>query len=137
MQGQLDEQLLSAWHTFETVQKECALLVSDAERKLVEQKELQQSKQNRIEDLKKRLIEFTRQRVEKEQGVPADWMERYAMMRSRVADPVVPVLHNGCGACFWPIAHQDMLELKRGALLQCKGCYRFLYVPKESVEQEK
>ncbi len=136
-QSQLDEVLLGVWQKFEAAQKEQEVLAHDAEKKLAEQKDIQEKKQEKILEIKKVLEERSRARAEREKRVPADWLERYAMMRSRVTDPVVPILQNSCSACFWSVSNQDMLTLKRGALLQCKGCYRFLYIPKESAEQEK
>ncbi|MDZ4154343.1 hypothetical protein [Methylicorpusculum sp.] len=136
-QSSLDEELLGAWNKFESVQKEQETFLQDAEKKRGEQKDIQEQKQKKIDEHKALLEERRQQRAQREKGVPVDWLERYAMMRSRVADPVVPVQQNSCSACFWSISHQNMLMLKRGQLLVCKGCYRFLYIPKELVEQEK
>jgi predicted nucleic acid-binding Zn-ribbon protein len=49
------------------------------------------------------------------------------MMRTRTADPVVPVLDGSCSACFHYLTEQDLLLIKKNKLMQCKGCYRFLY----------
>ena len=50
-------------------------------------------------------------------------------MQSRVTDPVVPVQQGSCSACFYDITEQRLVALRRHALLQCEGCYRFLYMP--------
>jgi predicted nucleic acid-binding Zn-ribbon protein len=135
MQSSLDESLLSAWNSFELLQKEVDALIKDSEKKLTDTWELQEKKKAKIQELTATMQERTVMRKEKEKGVSADWLERYAMMRSRVTDPVVSVLNHSCSACFWSISQQDMLTLKRGTLLQCKGCYRFLYVPQEEPEK--
>lgn len=62
-------------------------------------------------------------------GIPEEWLEKYSAMRSRVSDPVVPVENDSCSACFSDIPEQRLSQLKRHALLQCEGCYRFLYMP--------
>jgi predicted nucleic acid-binding Zn-ribbon protein len=73
--------------------------------------------------------ELSAERPLKQALVPEEWFEKYSMMHSRVADPVVPVIDNACSACFNHITQQDALMIRRGALLQCKGCYRLLYTP--------
>lgn len=61
--------------------------------------------------------------------VPAEWIEYYTMMTSKISDPVVPVEQESCSACFNSIAKQDMLRLQKKALLKCKTCFRLLYLP--------
>jgi uncharacterized protein len=65
-------------------------------------------------------------------GIPEDWLEKYRAMQSRVTDPVVPVQQGSCSACFYDITEQRLVALRRHALLQCEGCYRFLYMPEKS-----
>ena len=69
------------------------------------------------------------QRTEKEKSVPAEWLEKYSMMRARVSDPVVPIVHQSCSACSQMITKQDDTRAKRGALIQCQQCFRLLYAP--------
>lgn len=68
-------------------------------------------------------------RQSKEQAVPAEWLEKYATMRARVTDPVVPVINGDCSACFYQVSTQDMQQLRHRKLLQCKDCFRLLYLP--------
>jgi predicted nucleic acid-binding Zn-ribbon protein len=49
-----------------------------------------------------------------------------------VADPIVPVFDGSCSACFYAMTGQDMQELYKNKLLQCRGCYRFVYLPQET-----
>ncbi len=67
------------------------------------------------------------QRPEKEQHVPKEWLEKYTVMRSKVVDPVVPILEGICGGCSQLLPEQERIRATRGALIQCKGCYRLLY----------
>ena len=69
------------------------------------------------------------QRKQKEGLVPHEWLEKYEMMRSRVADPVVQVTQNSCGACYQMLTNQDLVRARHGALMQCKKCFRLLYIP--------
>ncbi|MBN1549701.1 hypothetical protein JW872_03515 [Candidatus Babeliales bacterium] len=61
--------------------------------------------------------------------LPEEWLEKYARMKTTVSDPVVPVSYDSCSACFTMLPAQDLLALRRRALLQCKGCFRLLYDP--------
>ena len=54
--------------------------------------------------------------------------EKYAVMRAKVTDPVVPVIDGSCSACFYKISPQDMQLLARRKLVQCKDCFRLLYL---------
>ena len=69
------------------------------------------------------------QRVSMEAVVPAEWLEKYTMMRARVSDPVAEIFHQGCGACSQLVTAQDMVRARHGALIQCQTCYRLLYAP--------
>ncbi len=68
-------------------------------------------------------------RSNKQQGIPAEWLEKYAAMQMRVTNPVVPVERGMCSACFYQVTLQGMIRLRRRALIQCDECYRFLYDP--------
>jgi predicted nucleic acid-binding Zn-ribbon protein len=68
--------------------------------------------------------------------VPQGWLEKYAIMRTKVTDPVVPVINNSCSACFYDVIGQDLQELRKKKLLQCKECYRFLYLDSNSLQNE-
>lgn len=86
-------------------------------------------KEEMIVQKKETLAQQLEKRVEKERGVPQEWLEKYTRMQAIVSDPVVPLKGECCGACFTMIPVQDRLALKRRVLLQCKECYRLLYDP--------
>ena len=83
--------------------------------------------QERIETLKSELSGRSAEHDQKATQVPAEWLEKYGSMGSHVSDPVVPIIGDACSGCFYQLVNQDLLRLRRGALLQCKGCFRFLY----------
>jgi predicted nucleic acid-binding Zn-ribbon protein len=66
--------------------------------------------------------------------MPAEWLEKYTIMRARVSDPVVAISHQSCSACSQMLTMQDMVRARHGALIQCQACYRLLYLP-ESMER--
>ena|SRR5579871_5065080 len=83
-------------------------------------------------------LAMTREQREQERPalvalVPQEWLDKYGAMRARVANPVVPVINGVCTACDYKVSEQDLIMLGRNKLLQCKDCYRFLYLPERAV----
>lgn len=60
-------------------------------------------------------------------GIPQEWLEKYELMGQKVTDPVVTIDHGSCNGCFQQLVTQDLVRARRGALLQCKKCFRLLY----------
>lgn len=69
--------------------------------------------------------------------IPEEWLAKYNRMKTRVADPVVPVINTSCSSCFYSVPPQDMNRLKNQALLPCRSCYRYLYYNREVEEETK
>ncbi len=59
--------------------------------------------------------------------VAPEWLSKYESMRSRVENPIVPAQNGVCSSCFYSVAAQELIRLKKSALLNCKNCYRLLY----------
>src|SRR5260221_635295 len=78
-------------------------------------------------ELQQKLNALQQDRPAKEQLVPQEWLDKYASMRSKVENPVVPVAGDSCSACYYMISAPDLQALRRQKLVQCKDCYRFLY----------
>ena len=123
-----EEPLIEAWNRLEQVSAECK---KKEEAFGSENQEIIDSIQERhatIENLEKELEEHKAGRDQMVQEVPEEWSEKYKMLGAKVSDPVVPVTGNSCSACFYIITSQNIIEMRRGKLIQCKGCYRFLYI---------
>ncbi|MDP3889489.1 MAG: hypothetical protein Q8Q25_03040 [bacterium] len=133
-QNEREQVLLETWNKLESAQRELTARQKEYDEKMTVLSENLQEKQQQLVIVQKELDEHVAGREQKEKGVPEEWLEKYNSMRARVSDPVVMVEDASCGACFHTISNQDMVRLKRGALLQCKGCYRFLYI-KEVMER--
>jgi len=130
-QSELDELLLNAWNKLESVQKSYKSLQQASTERVAEQQERIKEKEQEVQEREDAVEKMIQERPGKEELVPQEWVEQYQAMRSRVSNPVVPVVKASCSACFWPIPNQDMLRLKRKEVLQCKGCYRSLYMPQQ------
>lgn len=124
-----EEHLLSSWSTLEQRKRfydECSQ--SCAEQKKSIHASIAE-KRNEIVAQKKVMSENNIIRIQYEQGIPEEWLTKYTSMRSRVTNPIVPVENDSCTACFYSMSEPELIKLRRRALLQCKGCYRFLYLP--------
>jgi len=130
-QHDYEETLLVAWNRFETSKKEYELQKKTIEEQTDGIKTTIEVKEKELGELVKDLDERRRDRNEKTKNIPEEWMEKYILMRSRVSDPVVSVVGGNCTSCFYNLPPQDFLELRRNKLIQCKGCYRFLYIPSQ------
>lgn len=134
----LEESLLQAWHVLEAKKKDFEIKHQEVEATIKRLREVTLKTAEQITDLAKEVEHLNIERAQKEFGVPAEWLEKYALMRSQVTDPVVPVVDGSCSACFYRVLDQDMVMLRRKKLLQCKDCYRFLYIesPDTTIENE-
>ncbi len=81
-----------------------------------------------IAQLQNQLQALIVQRVEKLKNIPEEWLAMYVNMQGRVCNPVVPVVNDACDACFYSVTAKDLQMLRQNKLLQCKDCYRLLYI---------
>ncbi len=121
--------LMAAWNKFEIAQKEFEEHQNNYNAKLEELHQQLAVIQDHMLRCSQELEVKKQERPFKEGGVPAEWLEKYTHMRLRVVDPVVPVTVGGCSACSYAVTEQERVRLKRRAIIQCKGCFRLLYMP--------
>jgi predicted nucleic acid-binding Zn-ribbon protein len=127
-QHQYESVLLEAWNNLETAQRELEHTRSSIDSVTADLDKAISEKEQEIIQLREQLDDHMAQRSQKEQGIPDEWLEKYSTMRVSIPDPVVTIQDDSCSACFHSIPRQEMIRFKRGALLQCKGCFRFLYL---------
>jgi predicted nucleic acid-binding Zn-ribbon protein len=92
--------------------------------------EIKMQIQEKKAELNKLELELATQIEKRElllKNLPAEWLEKYEAMYTKVNNPIVQLLNNSCGACFQEVTAQVISELKHNKLVQCKGCYRFLF----------
>src|SRR5579859_555324 len=135
-QHEFEDTLIQAWNTLETTDRDYKHKLALSADKIGELHNKVDEKRKKILDHEQHVREMNLAREERTNGVPAEWLEKYAMMRSRIPNPVVPVISDACGACFYKIPQQDLMALRRRKLLQCKDCYRFLYLETSQLEPE-
>jgi predicted nucleic acid-binding Zn-ribbon protein len=127
-QFQLEEQVLSAWNKLENSQREYQQLKQKIDEKITAEQSALDQAQQKLQTLISTIEQDLKKSTEMQEGIPVEWLEKYEIMRRTVSNPVVPVKNNSCSACFYPIIAQDLARLRHHALLQCKDCYRFLYM---------
>ena len=86
-----------------------------------------------IDQLQRQLENLNLQRADIQKKVPQEWLDIYVNMKGRVANPVVPVVNDSCDACFYSITPRDLQVLRQSKLLQCRDCYRLLYIQEEAL----
>jgi predicted nucleic acid-binding Zn-ribbon protein len=123
-----EEIILDTWNKLEVAQRAYEEKKKEFSGKIEELQKLIQEKERRIEQMHAEVVERHKIRQGQEVGIPAEWLERYSMMRLKVNNPVVQVINGLCSACFFQVSPQDMILLRRHKLIQCKDCYRFLYL---------
>jgi len=123
-----EEPLLLAWNKLEQVKQEFKKKEEEFEKKKAEINQKLEETNKQIKEVEDQLEEHAARRGEKISMVPEEWLEKYNMLGARVSDPVVPVESGSCSACFYDVTSQKVIEMRKGKLVLCKGCYRFLYV---------
>lgn len=136
LQQQLESEVSDAWTALENAQRDANRTETEQTAVIAQHEGLMHAQDDTLRDLKERIVEKALVRNQLEQLVTEEWRERYKMMRKRVADPVVPLTNDACSGCFTRPTKQDQMRLKRGAVLVCSGCYRFLFDPTSPVHSE-
>jgi predicted nucleic acid-binding Zn-ribbon protein len=136
-QHDLEQELLVAWKQLENAQKVHEEKTQEINQKIEQSQTVKQEKQDALQQLNHSIREQSQTRPQKEKNIPAEWLEKYAVMRSQVTDPVVPVHNGSCSACYYKVVDNDLQQLRRNKLLQCKDCYRFLYLESPSTQVEQ
>ena len=133
-QQQKEQEVLAAWNKLEAVQAEFDAYMKDFDAKVKSSDDLTHQYTEQHARCMQEVSEKTQGRASKEQGIPSEWLEKYMIMRERISDPVVPLEEEICSACFHSATKADVMAIKRGGLIQCKGCYRLLYAPSKVSE---
>ncbi len=133
-QHEAEMHLMAIWNKLDVAQKDLQEQQTTYDSKIEEFHTQIGQKQDKIVSLQQQLTEKKQDRPAKESGIPKDWLDKYTHMRLRVTDPVVQVMRGSCSACFYTIPDQELIRLKRRALVQCKGCFRLLYM-QEAMEE--
>jgi len=124
-----EEVVLQAWRLLEKNQADSARIKDQFKQKEEENAQQLIKKQQELEQVQKEFEAVQAQRLKDAVSVPEEWMSKYIKMRESVKNPVVPARNGFCSACSHIITTQDLVRLSKNALIECKGCFRFLFSP--------
>lgn len=119
--------LIDEWNKLEHAKTSFANKLKNIETDIANIKLLIPDKLEAINELELALASQMQERLNFLHNLPAEWLEKYEAMYTRVNNPIVQVEANACGACYQDITFQVMSELKHHKLVQCQGCFRFLF----------
>ncbi len=123
-----EQKLLALWNKLELAQKNFDIFHKDYQDRLQMLLSQKKSYEDQIFQLQKELDTLTHDRVVKQDHIPQEWLNMYVNMKGRVSNPVISVVNEACDACFYSITPRDLQMLRQDKLLQCRDCYRLLYI---------
>lgn len=127
-QHELEETLINVWNDLENAQKTYAHKESAHAKTMTESTQELAQLEEKKNSLHAQQEKIAAERQPLQDKVPEEWLKKYAYMRSKVSDPVVPVINGSCSSCHLQVSEQDMIELNHRKLVQCKDCFRLLYL---------
>ena len=126
--GLTEEILFALWEEHETAEKTYTEL-QDTE------KELLPALEKEIKILSKRIVDldFEQQKNQEARLLKAPYVipelyDQYENLRKTTPYAAIPMEKDSCSSCFYPINSADRDLLLRSQIVQCKDCYRLLYV---------
>ncbi len=123
----LEDAIIAAWNSHDNAKKELESATVKTQTIIDSIEQQKKEKSDQLQGVNNQIDALNNERSQHEKDIPAEWLEKYAMMRSRVPDPVVPVIDGSCGACFYHLTGQDMIRLSQNTIIECKNCFRFIY----------
>ena len=106
IQYELQPKLVESWNKLEYTKSDYEAKKSNYEIKLKEFEKNLEDKKNQIKLLEDEISELNKKRPEKEKIIPADWLNKYDLMKLKVSNPVAPVVQDSCNACFYHLTSQ-------------------------------
>ncbi|MBT3455482.1 hypothetical protein HN446_00280 [bacterium] len=134
-QHEEESALMEVWNKLETAKREYKKFEDEFGGNVAKAEEQIKEMEREKKELEKELERKKKDRPELEKNVPEELLGRYAAIQRRTPNPVVPVESESCSACYFNVSKNDLILMKRKRLLQCRDCFRFLYV-KNLVDEE-
>ncbi len=138
-QQEAEKTLIELWNKYETARKQLEDQKAKYSERMSEFDQVVDEKKMAINEITAEYEKREKERRLKTKEVPEEWLEKYANMRAQVSNPVVPVVSDSCSACFYPVPQHDIMKLNAHKLIQCRSCYRLLYLKgiEESLKNEQ
>ncbi|OGB83254.1 hypothetical protein A3F66_03430 [candidate division TM6 bacterium RIFCSPHIGHO2_12_FULL_32_22] len=127
-QHNYEKELVEGWNKFDNAKKEYESIQNDLDTKISEIDKIIKISNKELEETATLIEQYKKDRVDKEKDIPDEWLQKYNVMHLQVSDPVVPLTGQSCSACFQELTRQGFSDINRNKMMQCKGCFRLLYV---------
>lgn len=134
---ELEDTLIKAWHKLESSKKTLDVEKENTEKKTLQLKEGIEAQKKALEDLTASEVERKEKRQQATEVIPKEWLTKYERMKHKVSNPIVPVVGSSCSACYYSILRHDLQKLKKGGVVPCRSCYRFLYYDLQEEKDDK
>ena len=128
-QHNLEQEVVDAWNKRDMAHAEYDVVRQQSHEQVASVRTQIQEEERRYQELEQQYSQLKVEREVKATPVPVEWIEKYNALGARISDPVVAIEGDACGGCFSSLTAQELMRLRRGALLQCQSCFRFLYAP--------
>ena len=129
-QNDLEQKLMLFWNLVETRRKALQECTDRVERERTALHSEAQVQEARLAELYQQVAGREEEWQTHSVGLPEDLLQKYTMMRTAIADPVVPIEKGACTVCCYALTQNDKALLRHTHLMQCRGCFRLLYMPK-------
>lgn len=126
-QMEFEKELLDAWKRYEDVQRSSLEKKEYTSEKNEKLNAIIVAKMQKIQELEEKQKVLEAERESKTHDIAPEMLEKYSLMRQQISNPVVPLDRGSCTGCFSTIPEQEKMSIERGALKQCRMCFRFLY----------
>lgn len=127
-QHNYEKELVDSWNKLENAKKEHESIEKSLDSKIEEIETTIKNAQKDLNVTTTAIEKYNKERLEREKGIPEEWLQKYNIMHLQVTNPVVPLIGQSCSACFQELTKQDFKDLNRNKMMQCKNCFRLLYV---------
>jgi predicted nucleic acid-binding Zn-ribbon protein len=123
-----ENKVLDAWRILDKRTIELVATKKSTAEALQTQEVSTKDQQAQLTDATNQLVVMKQRLQDNAAAVPEEWLQKYMRMRELVSNPVVSVMQDYCSGCCYPVTLNDMSRLHKNALLECKNCFRFLFL---------
>jgi predicted nucleic acid-binding Zn-ribbon protein len=134
-QNELEQKLMLFWNLVDTRRKALQECTDRVERERTVLQSALQAQEAHIVEVRQQITVREQEWQSYTVGLPEDLLQKYNMMRTAIADPVIPIENGACTVCCYALTQNDKALLRHSHLMQCTGCFRLLYMskPTESI----
>lgn len=126
-----DEELVLLWQELESKHCYCVKIEEQSYEQIQEEHKKFQEIDNLIKLLLEDIKELESERKAVIADIPDDFISRYLSMVNEVHNAAIEVKFGMCGMCSGIISANDIMLLRKRKLVDCKQCYRILYIESE------